>query len=79
MRAEFLTTAGESARTSPIAANTTIITTDDDSGTAIIYTSQQAVLAQLKGNPAAPLIESGSSDGREWARYEIASSLMLCQ
>lgn len=54
----------------------TVINISDDSEVASVYSAQRRRITQLKKNPAARLVEEGTSGGSPWARFEIDSDFV---
>lgn len=54
----------------------TIVTMDDSSEKAFIYTAQRAIITKLKRNPAAELVTEGSFEGTAWAKFRLPSKLV---
>jgi hypothetical protein len=54
----------------------TIVSMNDGSDTASVWTAQRKLITRLRNNPAAVLVDEGTHDGSAWARFTIPAGLV---
>jgi hypothetical protein len=60
----------------PPAQRETTVSFSDDGDDAQVRSAQRSVIARLKKNPAAVLVEEGTDHGSPWARFTFPAALV---